>query len=90
MEARLKRVASVVGWDTRCYFAFNDPQNGAAIGYVCLDYNSAYGGYNVEQTMTMTGGVKILNAPGRMSARELMAWFDGVEYGYGKPRNTPS
>jgi hypothetical protein len=78
LTARLALVASEMGWSVDGDYS--------TVGKVSLSYIACYGGHNVEQVTSTTGGMRNLNGNGRMSARELMHWYDGVLCGVREKR----
>lgn len=71
--------ARVMSWNIKVW----DQLGRANVGAFQLNYTKEYGGYEVVKITTKGGGEMNFSGTSRLSAREMICWFQGVQVGSG-------
>ena len=78
LKAQFKRVGALLGWNMETgWHIMPSGENQSVVGYVMLQGGN---GWTVAMITNIGGGEKDLYHA--KTARELAAWFDGIEYTY--------
>ena len=79
MENQVKRIAALLGKPSGNPWTREGDRNRARVGTLCIDHNSVYGGYNVEEIANESGGVRHPFGDRRLKAPAFWAMLNGIE-----------
>ena len=79
LENQVKRIAVLLGKTSGNPWARVGEKNVSRVGTLCIDHNSIYGGYNVEEICNEHGAVRHPFGERRLKAPAFWAMLNGIE-----------